>query len=218
MEKFIDNFDAIKKLLDFKSEDDFYFVQILQRKKEHPELGSNSRVVKTYYIKNEGHFDALRNEIKKLCAVFNARAYIHPTKRSFERITYQTLKMVTDYIMQPDFSHAHRCWESACGKFSSGDKRWVVDIDKPDMEKYGLDITEFEDYILTLRPEDISSPVLARIPTKNGYHLITKPFNTKIFGDKFPDIQVHKNNPTLLFAVNDMELVNLFNAKMSCVL
>jgi len=34
----IDNFEQIKKLLTFETEDDFYFGQILQRKKEHPEL------------------------------------------------------------------------------------------------------------------------------------------------------------------------------------
>ena len=30
-----DNFDIIKPLLKFRSEDDFYFLQILQRKKDH---------------------------------------------------------------------------------------------------------------------------------------------------------------------------------------
>ena len=32
----INNFNLIKPLLDFNSEDDFYFLQILQRKKDHP--------------------------------------------------------------------------------------------------------------------------------------------------------------------------------------
>jgi len=48
----IDNLDKIKPLLNFESEDDFYYLQILQRKKENPELGSNSRVIKNYYIKS----------------------------------------------------------------------------------------------------------------------------------------------------------------------
>ena len=46
----IDNFELIKSLLKFESPDDFYHLQILKRKKENPELGSNSRVVKTYYV------------------------------------------------------------------------------------------------------------------------------------------------------------------------
>ena len=47
----VDNLDKILPLLKFESEDDFYYLQILQRKKENPQLGSNSRVIKNYYIK-----------------------------------------------------------------------------------------------------------------------------------------------------------------------
>lgn len=46
----INNLELILPLLEFLSEDDFYHLQIIKRKKEHPELGSNSYVVKTYYI------------------------------------------------------------------------------------------------------------------------------------------------------------------------
>ncbi len=194
----IDNFETIKCLLEFANEDDFYFVQILQRKKEHPELGSNSRVIKTYYIRNLDHFEGVKDEIMKLCIMFNARAYLHPTKRSFEKTTYQTLKMITDYIIQPDFPHAHRCWDSACGKYSSGKKRWIIDIDD-DTASAGCE--EITDFINSVEPLDDKNKVLLKVPTKNGYHLITKPFNLMTFNKKFPEIDVHKNNPTLLFAV-----------------
>ena len=42
----VDCLDLVKDLLVFESEDDFYFLQILQRKKENALLGSNSRVIK----------------------------------------------------------------------------------------------------------------------------------------------------------------------------
>ena len=45
-------FEIIEKMLTFVDEGDFYFLQILQRKKDNPEIGSNSRVIKTYYIKS----------------------------------------------------------------------------------------------------------------------------------------------------------------------
>ena len=38
-----------------------------------------------------------------------------------------------------------------------------------------------------------------RINTAHGVHLITTPFNTAKFCQRFPDIDVHKNNPTLLY-------------------
>lgn len=43
------------------------------------------------------------------------------------------------------------------------------------------------------------------IPTKNGYHIITKPFNLKQFKDKYPDIDVHKNNPTILYIPKSLD-------------
>lgn len=36
----INNLNQIKELLNFESEDVFYHLQVLKRKKEHPELGS----------------------------------------------------------------------------------------------------------------------------------------------------------------------------------
>jgi len=48
----VNNFKQIKELLEFESEDDFYHLQILKRKKEYPELGSNSATIKTYYLKS----------------------------------------------------------------------------------------------------------------------------------------------------------------------
>ena len=65
----IHNIEIIKPLLRFSSEDDFYHLQILKRKKEHPELGSNSYVVKTYYVSS---LDYLEKNLLRLlrCVTF----------------------------------------------------------------------------------------------------------------------------------------------------
>jgi hypothetical protein len=34
---------------------------------------------------------------------------------------------------------------------------------------------------------------------KKGCHLITRAFNSKVFGEKCPGIDTHKNNPTVLY-------------------
>ena len=47
----IDNLEILKPFLRFDDPNDFYYLQILQRKKENPQLGSNNRVIKNYYIK-----------------------------------------------------------------------------------------------------------------------------------------------------------------------
>jgi hypothetical protein len=43
------------------------------------------------------------------------------------------------------------------------------------------------------------------IPTKNGYHLVTKKFNVMEFRDKYPDVDIQKKNPTLLYYPNILD-------------
>jgi hypothetical protein len=42
------------------------------------------------------------------------------------------------------------------------------------------------------------------IPTKNGHHLITKRFDTQSFKEKYPDVDIQKKNPTLLYYPNSL--------------
>ena len=44
-----------------------------------------------------------------------------------------------------------------------------------------------------------SDKVFMTVPTKSGVHLITWPFDLGQFKAKYPNIDVHKNNPTLLY-------------------
>jgi len=43
------------------------------------------------------------------------------------------------------------------------------------------------------------SKCIAVIETRNGCHLITEPFDTETFKTKHPDIEIHKDNPTILY-------------------
>ncbi len=54
------------------------------------------------------------------------------------------------------------------------------------------------DFISLCGEVDLSK-VITSIPTKNGIHLITKPFKVETFRKSFPDIDVQKKNPTLLY-------------------
>ena len=40
---------------------------------------------------------------------------------------------------------------------------------------------------------------LMAVPTKNGCHLVTHPFDLGEFHKRYPNIDVHKNNPTLVY-------------------
>jgi hypothetical protein len=45
----------------------------------------------------------------------------------------------------------------------------------------------------------------AIIPTKNGYHLITKRFDSELFARRYPDIDVQKKNPTMLYYPDSLD-------------
>jgi hypothetical protein len=190
----INNLELIKSLLKFESNDDFYHLQIIKRKKEHPELGSNSYIIKTYYIQSLQYLEDKMSEIICLCDFHNARAMINLNKRSFEKLAYQMLKKVTDCILNKDFKSVRKSYESVCGSFSNetNNKKWIVDIDTKDNT-----VIQIETDIIKLEP--FGQKVLACIPTKNGYHLITNPFRLDLFKQQYPEIDIHKNNPTLLY-------------------
>lgn len=188
----VDNFDQISKLLSWGSEDEFYFCQVLKRKKENRELGSNSHVVKTYYLKKLEDLEKDKGEMICLAEYHNARVCINLNKRSFERTCYHTLQKITDQIMSRDFSQVRKAYNSVCGLFAKGDKTWIVDIDEA-----GRQSNEILKFIDTLQPE--GNKLIDIIPTKHGVHLITQPFNLKDFKEVYPHIDIHKNNPTILY-------------------
>lgn len=88
----VDNFDIIKPLLTFSSEDDFYYLQILQRKKENNTLNSNSRVIKNYYISSLDYLENRKEEITTLCTVFNARACLRLQPRSYKKVAFRAMR------------------------------------------------------------------------------------------------------------------------------
>lgn len=195
----VDNFDKIRKLLNFRSEDDFYFVQVIQRKKDHKEgkvngTNNNSRLIKAYYIKSLEHFDFVKPEIIELCKVFNARAGINLNRRSYRKMALQLLKKITDQIINDDFNKAHKAYSSVVGAYShESDKRWILDVDE--IGRPTNDIVRFAEE--ECMPK--GSKFVCIIPSKNGFHIIMKPFDLKKFCEEYPEIEVHKNNPTNLF-------------------
>lgn len=190
----LDNIDLIKPLLKFESSDDFYYLQILQRKKENPELGSNSRVIKNYYVGSVEYLESKYEEIKNLCIQFNARASIRLNKRSYEKVAFKTLENIAHTMMSKDFNHINKCYDRACGS-SHNDKikKWILDIDENVKSEF---IHKLSNELHELRPE--GDKILAVIPSLSGIHIITTPFDLSAFkSDKIDEI--HKDNPTNLF-------------------
>lgn len=188
----INNLYEIKHLLKFDSSDDFYFLQIIKRKKDNPEIGSNSIVVQTYYVRSVEQLENLMPEIISLCDFHNARACINLNVRSFEKIAFHTLKKISDIIMNRDYKSVMAAYDSVCGEYGAGkNKTWVIDVDTKDEDF----IEEVEKNINSCPPEGYK--IIANIATKNGHHLISLPFDLREF--KYPEIDIHKNNPSILY-------------------
>jgi len=192
----IDNIELIKQFLVFDSEDDFYYLQILQRKKENELLTSNSRVIKNYYISSLESLIDQYDEIKSLCKRFNARASLRLNRRSYEKIAYQTLLAVTNTIMNKDFKSVKRQYDKSCGQFNNEKtKKWILDIDDKN-----ADLDRIKAGVKFCEPNIGEDKVICVMPTKNGFHIITTSFNTQQFAQSSRlSIDIHKDNPVNLF-------------------
>ena len=199
--KIIDNFNLFREVLEFK-DGEFYFVQILVRGKDgHKEVGVNgnnkNRLIKYYTIRTLNELSSKEEEIKSICRAINARAYIHPTRRNFKKVADETLRVTTDmYLSGNNIVGLKGAYSTACGKsLISEDKKFLIDLDG----KRVNDIVEIVNFTeLHCDPKPFAK-FLYKVPTAHGMHLITLPFNTEIFKQQYPDIDVHKNNPTLLY-------------------
>lgn len=193
----IDNFEQISKILTFNSEDEFYFLQILQRKKDNPDgyMGSNnsSRLIKGYYIKSVDELFKRKPEIIALCNQFNARAGINLNKRSYYKTAFNTMKIMAEQMHNKNYKSVHRAWNTACGIHNGvDDKIWLLDLDSNKVDY----ITSVKTFV-NLQPP--FNTILSVIPSKMGVHIITKGFDLRNFISEYPEIEVHKNNPTNLY-------------------
>ena len=205
----IDNFELIKPLLEFPNDDTYYHLQILRRGKDHPKLPAANRMIKAYFICSLESLDYVEDEVKKLCEFFKARAYINLTPKSIKKTAMLQIKYLAQRVYEGDYKKIWKSWNTCAGEIKGEKPRWIVDIDHnvddPNLEPAWGAIADFIDYecepIIHPFGESIIPKVIIDIPTKNGVHLITTSFNLQQFKEKYPDIDVHKNNPTLLYCL-----------------
>jgi len=202
----IDNIDNIKPLLNFSEVGDFYMLYIFKRKKDQPESERDNhqsvRTIKTYCIESLDHLDHRYDEIKQLCEMFKARAYIHIQKQNHKDVSLNMLATLAERI-RDGVSNQKGLFDSVVGQIKTREKRWIVDIDTKDE----IVVHRAVHIIESLRPE--GTKVESVIPTKNGYHLITGRFDVLEFNKKmgeFGDVpDIVKKNPTLLYYPENLD-------------
>jgi hypothetical protein len=187
-----------------KFEDDyFYFIQIIQRKKEHPEVGANNRIIRSYMISSEEKFDKNGPEIVQMCEMFNARAYIHLNRRKWSKVALECLRHNAELIANGQHEGIKSSLETIVGRNNSEpreSKTWIIDVD---MDDYNV-LNKIGTTLYNIKPIE-DDKWIDTIPTKNGFHMITKPFNRAEF-NKYMQLQgdvpdIHTDNPTILFSI-----------------
>lgn len=191
----IDNIEILKPILNFQNKGDFYMLYILKRKKDQPKdsMTQNVRMIKRYCINSIDYLDSRYEEIKTLCKVFNARAYIKVVRNNHNDVGMELIKEVANSIQKNQVVFTN-IFGKVVGNIKAYDKRWIVDIDTKDENT----VQKAIDTIDKCKP--VGSKLIAKVPTKNGFHLITSRFDIVEFKKQHPQIDIQKTGPTVLYS------------------
>lgn len=200
----IDNINIIKTLLNFEKEGDFYMLYVFKRKKDQPEGERDNhqsvRTIKTYCVDSVQYLEKRYDEIKQLCEIFNARAYIHVQKQNHSDVSLDMMVSLAERIKN-GVKNQKGLFDSVVGQIKTNEKRWVIDIDNVSIDAFSHDkyYVEMRDYINELQVEAGKEQGMTFIKTRSGFHIITQPFNVMKFKERYPDVDIQKKNPTVLY-------------------
>lgn len=202
----VDNFDKILDFISFNNQDEFYFLQVIQRKKDGnvTQIGNNGyRTIKTYYIYSKEQLQGKRDKIKELCLSNNARAYITLNKRNAQKIALGCISHYAQLVAEGNSNQGYRVYDSVCGKLRDTKYKplWIIDLDSKD-QTY---INHMIELINKCQGAEENKVKLIN-STVNGVHLITIGFNIQQFHqlldtEGIEHVDIQKDNPTLLYYV-----------------
>lgn len=195
-----------------KNEDQYYVISIIRRNKDLGINGQNYHF-RTFHISTLAELDKFEDDIKKMCIALNARAYACVYRKSKKKIHIFANAEMARRIGVDDFRKPWSVFSSVEESFRyPKEKRWVIDVDAADFESYIkekksslFEVTGQLVEIINNRCEGKEEEkVLSVFPTKNGFHIITIPFNTVQWEDELekeniPEPSIIRNGLTLLY-------------------
>lgn len=166
------NIEKIVKLLDFKT-DTFYYLEILKRKKDNSKIIKDRKIYQRF-ITSLKELREILEDIKILCKIYNARAYISLIPKSNEKFTKECLRAFTDKVCSNNYKNTFLIPEKIvllpqCIN-SKEDKFWILDVDEKDKDY----VTEFKKCI-----EKKLTNIYEILNTPNGYHFVVDTFNLR---------------------------------------
>lgn len=198
----VDNFKLIENYLPEEQEGNLvYHLMVLKRKKDHPHLthkNNTARVIKSYAVKSRRHLQEIKEDIIGIAEATQSRIMINLSPKDMEVMGWTLLRTTTEYVQSGQFnSKLYRITDSVLGAMKPVKNRklflWDIDGNESVLLKWNNILKEQNaEFVIT-------------VPTKNGWHIHTKPFNyTKIQGEQ---IDMHKNNPTILYVPKSLDAV-----------
>lgn len=210
----VDNFDIVRSLMHFEMDGDIYFLEILRRGKDHGETGERlirdyhihsfeqfdklrpeiisqceSNGARAYIRLNQRNIEDAN--IHAQIEMLKEQLVRNQTIRKMRR-TGNTNTLLHEKLNK--MRSATKVYGSVLGQYSSEDRttaKWIIDIDADHIVPFSpLDSLDAiaDNYALFIRDECEPKGLvkeLARIPSKTGMHLVTRPFNMKPFCDRF---------------------------------
>jgi hypothetical protein len=174
---------------------------VFKRKKDQPEGERDNhqsvRTIRSYCISSIEQLERKYDEIKMLCEMFKARAYIHVQKQSHKDVSLDMLVDLAQRIKSGQHKQQN-LFDSIVGQMKTLEKRWIVDVDT----KLWMTAHAIQQQINQCKPE--GNKIESIVPTKNGFHFITKKFDVMEFKKYYPDVDIQKKNPTLLYYPNSL--------------
>ncbi len=177
--------------------DTFIYTEMLDRGKRKGNNGH--RLLKTFYHRCREEFWEQLPTIQKLCDLSLVRACTRLSPRSFKQVGRDYTRVVVEAAMAENWAGLKSLYNHACGRVRVNEKLWLLDVDD-------MNHPELQDLVSEL---SFKSLLGAKIPSRKGVHLITRPF--RVMSVSIPDgphlvsayvpsdIQVHKDNPTNLY-------------------
>lgn len=203
----IDNFFNVAGFMSFENENDFYHIQIISRKKDN---GVKDFGIKEYSVRSVESLYKIENEVKQLCEMFNARAYVYVNKRNYKNIALKMIKELSDIVCDENYKKCKQAFKSCCGKYSAagGSKLWIIDvdvIDKTRIEPIGNTV-----HALICDDSIASERYVDKIRTVSGWHFLIRPCDTRplmqmlnclheTFVSEIKEIDIKRDNMTLLY-------------------
>ncbi len=184
----IDNIKNIIPLLLFQK-GNFYEVRV-----ESP----SNKMIKHYMIDSLEDLLSQYDEMKLLADNFNTEVYIKLGAYSKEKLGFKILEVLSHKLQIKDLDYYDLLLQSI-NDMNTIPKYWIVDVNVENVSNN--DILRIKTIINDCEPNGRN--VIADIPTPNGIHIVTKPFNTNQFltnQDVYYKVEVKKNASTILYS------------------